>query len=512
MSSNTKIRISRSKYIERDRSIAILRLDAAEHLLGQPIMVRYYTDSTQSEYDTIFAMGIKDGIGKDCYKIISLGGLELVRNVVTELPDVSALVHGELYLYEDQASGKWYYVYEVGNERQLDEIIAPPTIYVNIEDKYRWFWRDGKLRKEDDFYTTQEIDNLAEELLAIFNPPVIEIQNNTGYIFEAGTTQDIEFKVSVINGDGINITSKCEIYLDDKRIHLGIGNYYTLSKVNTTHDYKIVAKYKLNGKDFFSETILSIKFGYNVYYGVVPEDWNPTPSNIVLLENKELQVRSNIKYSGINLDQEKTVFAYPEVFGDLVHIYDINGLDYISDYNIHKVVMGKTETMYNVYVKKYEVSISDFVQVYKFIDEDLTEDILYSRLKDLEKAWLNQNGPEGVVLLDGTGKLPENIIPENIEISGGGNSGGGVNRLIKFIDSYPQYNMIPGQMWYNTKTKKIFTALTDNTGEISDPESDAMYLNSETNALFIWNAVENNMDSLGGTVMSTKLTDLSEIL
>ena len=70
---------------------------------------------------------------KDCYKIISLGGLELVRNVVTELPDVSALVHGELYLYEDQSSGKWYYVYEIGNERQIDEIIAPPTIYVNIQ-------------------------------------------------------------------------------------------------------------------------------------------------------------------------------------------------------------------------------------------------------------------------------------------------------------------------------------------------------------------------------------------
>ena len=53
MSSTTKIRISRSKYIERDRSIAILRLEAAEHLLGQPVMVRYYTDSTQTEYDTI---------------------------------------------------------------------------------------------------------------------------------------------------------------------------------------------------------------------------------------------------------------------------------------------------------------------------------------------------------------------------------------------------------------------------------------------------------------------------
>ena len=234
-------------------------------------------------------------------------------------------------------------------------------------------------------------------------------------------------------------------------------------------------------------------------------------NNVVLLENKELQVRSNIKYSGINLDQEKTVFAYPEIFGDLVHIYDINGLDYVNDYNIHKVVIGKTDTMYNVYVKKYEVSISDFTQVYKFIDEDLTEDILYTRLKDLEKAWLNQNGPEGVVLLHGSGKLPENVIPENIEVSGG-NIGKGVNRLIDFIDSYPQYNMIPGQMWYNIKTKKIFTALTDNTGEISDPESDAMYLNSRTNALFIWNAVKNNMDTLGGNVMSTKLTDLSEIL
>lgn len=499
MSSYSKIRISRSKYIERDRSIAILRLDTAEHLLGQPTMVRYYTDSTQSEYDTIFAMGIKDGVGRDCYKIISLGGLELVRDVVTELPDVSALVHGELYIYEDTSINKWYYVYEVNKERQIDEIVAPPTIYVSIEDKYRWFWRDGVLKREDDFYTTQEIDNISKEISNIFNPPVIEVHSNSGYIFETGTTQNIDIRINVFDYTGANITNSCDIYIDGELIKLSVGNYYTLTNVTTTHNYKITASYKLNGKEFNSETILTIQFGYEVYYGVVPGDWKPTSDNVVLLDNKKLQIKSNIKFSGITLNQEKTVIAYPESFGDLQHIYDINGLDYINDYIVYKVTLKEDNIPYFVYLKDYEVSISDFLQFYKFVDIEETGDVLYNKLsKELEWAWLNQNGPEGLVVLNGNGKLPYNVIPDDIKIPTGGT--GRVNRLVDFVESYPRNNMSPGQMWYNTKTKKIFTALTESTGEITDPISDSIYFNNKTKASFIWNASENNMETFGGTV------------
>ena len=96
------IRINRSQYVERDRSIAILRLDQCQHYIGQPVQVRYYSNPEQTEIDTVVAIGIQNGIGKDCYKVLSLGGLVLVRNVVLDPPDVSQLTHGEIYLCPDE--------------------------------------------------------------------------------------------------------------------------------------------------------------------------------------------------------------------------------------------------------------------------------------------------------------------------------------------------------------------------------------------------------------------------
>ena len=60
------IRISRNKNIADSRSIAIIKLNKLGHKVGQPVMVKYYTDSTKTTIDTVVAIGIKDGIGKDC--------------------------------------------------------------------------------------------------------------------------------------------------------------------------------------------------------------------------------------------------------------------------------------------------------------------------------------------------------------------------------------------------------------------------------------------------------------
>ena len=44
--------------------------------------------------------------------------------------------------------------------RQIEPITGGPFIFSNIEDKYRWFYRDGVLKREDDFYTKSEINEM----------------------------------------------------------------------------------------------------------------------------------------------------------------------------------------------------------------------------------------------------------------------------------------------------------------------------------------------------------------
>ena len=159
MNTNTaKIKISRSEYIERDRNIAVLRVVNREFLAGEPVMVRYYEDSEQTKVNALFAIGIKTGQGQDCYKILSLSGLKVVRDVVTELPDVSALVHEELYLYQDPDK-VWNYVYlGPGDSRVIEPILDGPYVFSNSNDNSTWYFVDGVLRREGDFYTRSEVD------------------------------------------------------------------------------------------------------------------------------------------------------------------------------------------------------------------------------------------------------------------------------------------------------------------------------------------------------------------
>ena len=82
----TIIQFSRSKDIESSREHAILRLDTGvTHHPGQPVVVRYYTDSNRESVNIIYAIGIKDGKGRDCYSIVSLGQNNLIWGISKEV-------------------------------------------------------------------------------------------------------------------------------------------------------------------------------------------------------------------------------------------------------------------------------------------------------------------------------------------------------------------------------------------------------------------------------------------
>ena len=76
----TKVRFSRCREIMDSRSTAMIHLREKEFTVGEPALVNYFED-TNASVNTIMAVGIKDGKGPDCFRIITLGQYEIVWGV-----------------------------------------------------------------------------------------------------------------------------------------------------------------------------------------------------------------------------------------------------------------------------------------------------------------------------------------------------------------------------------------------------------------------------------------------
>lgn len=513
MSSSVTIQISRNRNVARDRSIAVLKLNKLTHLVGQPVMVKYFSEPGISDkIDTLFALGIKNGVGEDCYKIISLSGLELIRDVVDQLPNISQLIHGELFIYKDENS-TWNYVFEENNERQVIPIEnLAPTVFVNIEDKFRWFWDGQNLKREDEFYSNKDMEDLMDDLSLTIGPPKLEVYSKEGYLFPDGEVKDIILVATVTNAYGEDITGRCEFYVDKEKAEIGENGEIIIRSVTESKDYLIEANIiSKNGKTHTYSAVIIIEFGFKFYYGPVPDNWEVTEKNLISLENKVIQSRKTVKYTSINLDYEKLVYSYPEFYGELIHIFDEHGLDYLDDYTLYKLNLSDGIT-YNVYVKSDSISISNFEQSFQFEKNDCEEEINEGVVNkedydEVIKAWKNKNISGGLLVLNDSGKIPSYLVEgQNFT------SDFSFTNIKGFLDHYPQnINMNIGDKWYNTVENKIYTATSPSTGIVTDPIDNTIYLNNSDNLFYLWTS-NNGMSPISMSFESELITDVTDIL
>lgn len=113
MENTVTLRISRAEGIAENVDVAIIKLNNFRHIIGQPVMVCY--KKSDGSVDAITVVGIKNGIGRNCYSIISTSGISVVSKVFDSLPDVSQLVHGEMYI--GRYDGEWVKIYLKDSER-----------------------------------------------------------------------------------------------------------------------------------------------------------------------------------------------------------------------------------------------------------------------------------------------------------------------------------------------------------------------------------------------------------
>ena len=165
----TKILIRRNIGIEDSRRLALVKLHTTKFVSGELVQALYRTGT--GKIDTLLALGIGNGTGEDYYKLISAGGIDIIEDIVTSLPDVSALTHQERYIWKNE--GTYFEVYKdpSTDSRLLDKLEGTEERkYFCASNGYFYYFSFGTFKREDEFESLgrqKESERVINEHLGI---------------------------------------------------------------------------------------------------------------------------------------------------------------------------------------------------------------------------------------------------------------------------------------------------------------------------------------------------------
>ena len=498
-----RIQISRSAYIEASRLAAELRLKRKEFLKGEVVMLNYYKDQDyRTNIGVMVAIGVKDGVGEDCYRFLSIGGQVQVAGVVDLPPDVSSLVHGEVYVY--QATDRtWYYVYlnQNGIDRQFKKIPNGNFIFLDVNSGYRWFYNNQNCRREDDFYSTGGIIELLE---AIQNTDIeVKCESDVTLVDPLSPGGNINITVSArkIRG-GENVTSRCKFYYNGNEI-----NPASFSIPAPSRDTRIYvdAVYNVEGVDVRYEGFLDIFVGFGIYYTYL----NPGEESIIIpnCTRKLVKRGGNIKLDNINLAFQKLAVLYPRTFGPVKYIYDDNRIEYIQDYAGREYNQEIEGNQYYLYILKDPIVVEGFLQDFRF--SEVTEGggsgigAEYGDLTDLIAAWKNQGIEGGLVVLNDFGKIDESLYSQNIASS--------FVPIKDFTDGVLSSGLEEGCLYYDETGKTLYKAISSTDILIIDPLEESVIYTWD-DRFYYWDIDEGSLVIFSSNISSNKINDITEIL
>lgn len=184
MSEYSTLKFSRDIVIESSYDVALIRLNTFSHVVGQPLMVRYY--DPWGKVKTLMAVGILDGPGQDHYYIVSNGDIEPVTGIYNtdRIPDISKLVNNEIYIcYDPDTEKPSYCTVSGGTNKKFTPIDDDRTFY-SAMDGFLWFVSNGKIRRSDAPIDRDILASLFQDLIdnggVIISPVSVETVVKTG--------------------------------------------------------------------------------------------------------------------------------------------------------------------------------------------------------------------------------------------------------------------------------------------------------------------------------------------
>lgn len=383
---------------------ALVKLETTKHLPGQPIVLNYLTDT--GKVDQILAIGTAEGIGKECFKVVSLGGLNVVWGIVTEIADVADVANGEVYLWTkpDGTVHKIYDNPETPGTRKIEPLDPADFIkFINAADRVKYYWSSGKLRKEGDYPNLADFNNAVNNLGSLLSdntsnigwlqridkkvfpavPVMTFADGTTKAVYPKGSAQEITLKVRT-EKEGTNVSSACTYSIEvlgssPKVVIPSTSGTITVKLPNVVDGVIKLTSVHTPTQDI-KTTEVRVLAKERYYFSVVPSTWDPGLSSDKAMimngtfssgemtsEDRSVSVRYNIPTL-----KNRSILVIPTDFGEIKSILDSSGFDYINDYSRSEITLprmsGLGETRYYVYKKGSDVIINDLKQIFNYVD------------------------------------------------------------------------------------------------------------------------------------------------
>ena len=349
---STDILIQRNSTIQENLSSAMVYLDTmVRHTAGRLVMVKYKTgyntddDPSKPNIDTLFAVGVKDGEGRNCYSLISTAEPYIIYGICEDdVPkDVSDLDQDQRFLCKMGGIWKIEFLGE-GETRVFIDIPEGLSIFRNLADGFQYYYdhEKGELVREDHFITPEILVEKLKDVENNIDPPTIShfevirdesYSEGEGNIYPHGAIiTDLGFNLQINNYKDEDITGQFMIRVLKNGSIVNItkldNNSYSINgPITETSTYEVIATNEdTTLREVFTISIVSPTFFGKMYEFSVYGTFN-------LLDRILWDGNNNIEFI-TNLNNEITVLAVPsdlqqdELFSS---IKDTHGLNYIND-------------------------------------------------------------------------------------------------------------------------------------------------------------------------------------
>lgn len=178
----------------KNKASALVVLNTLTIKEGEILKIKYYTPSGQE--DSLVAIGIGNGVGPSYYTLVSDQSIPLITSILDYRPDVSDMVSGAIYLFNDSASNNYLKYYNL-NGNLIEEEITENFYFTNLEDtKYYYF---------DSTKGAQKIINVSTNLSDKASFQGIVNVSKERYQELLDSNQVVDDMVYLVN-DGVNVT------------------------------------------------------------------------------------------------------------------------------------------------------------------------------------------------------------------------------------------------------------------------------------------------------------------
>ena len=172
-------------------------------------------------------------------------------------------------------------------------------------------------------------------------------------IVPVGSSTNVTFNWNITKG-GENVSGANVTFNDE--VVTGKSKQVSMNPVIGGENlYVLKATYRGETK----EQTIKILASQPVYWGAVAYNATINASTVAGLSTSKLQSTKSVTVSGVNLTNQKFVYAYPASFGDLTSIKDGNQFEYLVGGGFAKTTVTLNSVTYNVYYLVTQVTIDN---------------------------------------------------------------------------------------------------------------------------------------------------------